>query len=138
MREQVRLVFWLLVTMCAIRFGLAAWGYAAPEGLMEVLGAPADVNPQMPYIVRVWAVRDLALAVLILLSSAKSLKPLLYACIAIDLGDVISAVLSAVDGQYSPTEALELMSTAIAALVPECIALALILRGERKKGAAAG
>jgi hypothetical protein len=52
----------LLALMCLVRFGLAAFGYAAPEALMAELGAPITANPQMPYIVRVWAVRDMVLA----------------------------------------------------------------------------
>ena len=31
MRHQPRLVFWLLALMCAVRFSLAAYGYALPE-----------------------------------------------------------------------------------------------------------
>ena len=128
MREQTRLVFWLLAAMCTIRFVLAICGYLAPESLMASLGAPAGSNPQMPYMVRVWAVRDIALAVLVATSSGKSLRPLLYACIAIDLTDVASAALGRAAQQYDIAHTVGLMSTAIAALVPEGLALALMRR----------
>lgn len=128
MREQTRLVFWLLAAMCAIRGVLATCGYLAPESLMASLGAPAESNPQMPYMVRVWAVRDIALAVLVATSSGQSLRPLLYACIAIDLTDVASAALGGAAHQYDTVRTLGLMSTAVAALVPECLALVLMRR----------
>ena len=131
MREETRLVFWLLAAMCGIQFALAVFGYAAPEALMNSLGAPVEANPQMPYIVRVWVVRDVALVLLVVLSASQSLRPLLYACVAIDVTDVVSALLSGSAGQLDQSQTLGLISTAIAALIPECIALALLARGKR-------
>ena len=131
MRHQPRLVFWLLALMCAVRFSLAAYGYALPESLMASLGAPPESNPQMPYIVRVWAVRDVVLAVLVLLSTRAQLPALLMACIVIDSTDIGSALLAGASGDYTAAQTLGLMSTAIAALVPESIALWLMHRAHR-------
>ena len=128
MREQTRLVFWLLAAMCALRLSLAAFGYGAPELLMASLGAPAESNPQMPYIVRVWAIRDIVLGLLVITSSRATLRPLLVACVAIDTTDIISALLAGAAGQFDFAQTLGLMSTAIAALLPECAALWLMSR----------
>jgi hypothetical protein len=128
MRGQPATIFILLAIMCLVRFGLAAFGYAAPEALMAELGAPPDANPQMPYIVRVWAVRDMVLALLVLAARPAWLQPLLIACIAIDATDIASAWLSGRAGLFDAAETLGLMTTAIAALVPETLALLLLRR----------
>ncbi|OYU15185.1 MAG: hypothetical protein CFE37_07285 [Alphaproteobacteria bacterium PA4] len=128
MRGQPTLIAGLLLVMVLVRFGLAAFGYAVPDALMAALGAPADANPQMPYIVRVWAVRDMVLALLVLLARPATLTPLLIACIAIDATDVLSAVLAGRAGLFDAPDTFGLMTTAIAALVPETLALILLRR----------
>jgi hypothetical protein len=128
MRGQPALIALLIALMCAIRFGLAAYGYLAPEALMAQLGAAAADNPQMPYIVRVWAIRDMVLAVLVLTARPATIGPLLVACIVIDLTDILSAWLSGRAGLFTPADTLSLMTTAVAALVPETLALLLIRR----------
>lgn len=136
MRGQVWYVAALIALMCAVRGGLAAYGYVDPVGLMEALGAPAASNLQAPYIVRVWAIRDFVLALLVLLATPSTIRPLLLACIAIDMTDVLSAHLSGVSGLFTAADTWHLKLTAIAALVPECIALAII-SWRRAKGTGA-
>lgn len=128
MRGQPTLVVLLIALMCAVRFGLAAYGYLAPYAMMEALGVPAAANPQMPYIVRVWAIRDVILAVLVVIARPGTIVPLLVACIVIDLTDIMSAWLSGRAGLFVADDTLSAMTTAIAALLPETLALLLILR----------
>ncbi len=128
MRGQPAIIALLLALMCLVRFGLAAFAYAAPEALMAELGAPLAANPQMSYVVRVWAVRDMVIALLVLLARPAWLLPLLIGCIAIDCTDILSAWLSGRAGQFSPKDTMGLMGTAVAALVPETLALLLMLR----------
>jgi hypothetical protein len=128
MRGQPPTIIVLLGLMCLVRFGLAAFGYAQPEQLMAQLGAPAVENPQMPYIVRVWAVRDMVLAVLVILARPTMLQPLLLACIVIDCTDLLSAWLSGRAGLFDAHDTVGLMSTAVAALLPEIPALLLVRR----------
>ena len=59
MSGQPLLIALLIALMRAVRFGLAAFGYLAPKALMEQLGIPIADNPQMPYAIRVWTIRDL-------------------------------------------------------------------------------
>jgi len=131
MRGQPAIVIILLGLMCLVRFGLAAFGYADPEALMAELGAPAAANPQMPYIVRVWAIRDMVLALLVVAVRPGWLMPLLLACIAIDATDIVSALLSGHAGLFTAAQVHGLMATAIAALVPETLAMLLIWRRAR-------
>ena len=133
MRGQPAIIIALIVLMCAVRFGLAAFAYAAPEAMMAELGAPVAANLQASYIVRVWAVRDMVIALLVLLARPAWLPALLVGCIAIDCTDIVSAWLSGRAGQFNPADTLGLMGTAVAALVPETIALLLL----RRRGSAA-
>lgn len=126
MRGQNWYIALLIGLMCLIRFSLSAVGYADPLWLMEQLSISSDSNLQMPYIIRVWAIRDIALAVIVALANRDSVKTLLLACIAIDATDIISAHLSGVAGLFSASETWSLKLTAIAALVPELIALVLL------------
>jgi hypothetical protein len=126
MRGQVWYIAALIAVMCAVRFSLAAYGYATPGELMEQLRAPIANNPQMPYIVRVWAIRDIVLAVLVVIATPATVRKLLVACIIIDLTDVLSAHLSGLSGMFNSSDVWSLKATAIAALIPEILALILI------------
>ncbi|MBX9608708.1 MAG: hypothetical protein K2Y51_20985 [Gammaproteobacteria bacterium] len=127
MRGQVWYVTVLVGVMCAVRFGLAAYGYALPDDLMTQLGMSPSLNPQASYLVRVWAIRDIVLAVLVLLAGPETIRALLYACIVVDATDVLSAHLSGLRGLFSAADVWALKATAIAALIPEVVALGLIL-----------
>lgn len=126
MRGQSWYIALLIGLMCLIRFSLSAVGYADPVWLMEQLNIPIDSNIQMPYVVRVWAIRDIALAVIVAFANRSNLKTLLLACVAIDATDILSAHLSGAAGLFDPSETWSLKLTAIAALVPELTALFLL------------
>jgi hypothetical protein len=126
MRGQSWYVALLIGLMCLVRFSLSAFGYADPSWLMAQLNIPIDANIQMPYIIRVWAIRDIVLAILVAIADRSTVKTLLLACIAIDATDVISAHLSGAAGLFNASETWSLKLTAIAALVPESIALVLL------------
>lgn len=126
MRGQIWYVAFLIGLMCIIRFSLSAVGYAAPYWLMEQLSIPVNSNVQMPYLIRVWAIRDIVLAVLVSIANRSTVKTLLLACIVIDLTDIISAHLSGMAGLFNEAETWSLKLTAIAALVPELMALVLL------------
>ena len=135
MRDQPWYILGLLGLTCLIRAGLAGYGYLEPVGLMAQLGAPLGSNPQMPYIVRVWAIRDIVIAVLVITATPQTIRKLVAACIAIDLTDVMSAHLAGASGLFSASDTWSLKATAIAALIPETIALLLILRRDIGKNA---
>jgi hypothetical protein len=126
MRGQIWYVAFLIGLMCVIRFGLGAIGYVDPHWLMKQLSIPLNSNVQMPYIIRVWAIRDIVLAVLVAAANRSNLKTLLLACVVIDMTDIVSAHLSGLEGLFNAAETWSLKLTAIAALVPELMALALI------------
>lgn len=126
MRGQSWYIALLIGLMCLIRLSLSGLGYADPLWLMQKLSISIDSNIQMPYIIRVWAIRDIVLAVIVALANRGSVRTLLLACIAIDTTDIISAHLSGAAGLFSVSETWSLKLTAIAALVPELMALVLL------------
>ncbi|PSB12084.1 hypothetical protein C7B62_03245 [Pleurocapsa sp. CCALA 161] len=128
MRNQVWYVALLIGLMCLIRFGLSIFGYAAPHMFMAETGISLASNPQMPYAIRAWAIRDMAIAVLIAIADKTQVKMLLIGCVVIDLTDIISAYLSVKDGLFNTADVglIQLSSTAIAALILELVAIAIL------------
>jgi hypothetical protein len=128
MRGQTWYIALLIGLMCLIRFSLSAFGYAAPHWFMEEIGISLSSNLQMPYAIRVWAIRDIVLSVLVVFADKTSLKLLLLGCVAIDFTDIVSAYLSGIAGLFGTADdwLLKLTSTAIAALLLELGALALL------------
>lgn len=115
--------------MCLVRFSLSAIGYANPHWFMEELGISLSSNPQMPYAIRAWAIRDIVISVLVAFADKSTVKMLLVGCVAIDVTDIVSAYSSGVAGLFGTADGwlLKLTSTAIAALFLELGALALLM-----------
>lgn len=134
MRGQTWYVAVLIALMCLIRFSLSAAGYANPQWFMEEVGISLSSNPQMPYAIRAWAIRDMVISLLVVLADKTSVKMLLVACVAIDFTDIISAYLSGVAGIFGTEDSwlLKLTSTAIAALVLEIGALTVLFIGQKE------
>ncbi|MBF2088852.1 MAG: hypothetical protein IGR80_14270 [Synechococcales cyanobacterium K44_A2020_017] len=128
MRGQRWYVALLIGLMCIIRFSLSAFGYANPPWFMEEVGISLSANPQMPYAIRAWAIRDMVLSVLVIVADKTAIKLLLAGCIVIDFTDIISAYLSGVAGLFGVEDGwlLKLTSTAIAALLLELSALIVL------------
>jgi len=125
MRNQVWYVALLIGLMCLIRFGLSVFGYGAPQMLMAETGISLSSNPQMPYAIRAWAIRDIVLALLVVLADKTQVKLLLIGCVMIDFTDIVSAYLSVKDGLFNTADVglIQLTSTAIAALILELVAI---------------
>ncbi len=133
MREQSWYIALLIGLMCLVRFSLSAVGYIDPLWLMAQLNISIDANIQMPYIIRVWAIRDIVLAILVVIADRQTVRMLLLACMAIDATDVISAHLGGVAGLFNASETRSLQLTAIAALIPETLALVLLVAQKRSE-----
>ncbi|WP_204150311.1 hypothetical protein [Leptolyngbya sp. CCY15150] len=128
MRGQHWYIALLIGLMCIIRFSLSAFGYANPPWFMEEVGISLSANPQMPYAIRAWAIRDMVLSLLVIVADKTAIKLLLAGCIVIDFTDIISAYLSGVAGLFGVEDGwlLKLTSTAIAALLLELSALIVL------------
>jgi hypothetical protein len=128
MRGQSWYIALLIGLMCLVRFSLSAIGYAEPHWFMEELGISLSSNPQMPYAIRAWAIRDIVISVFVASANKTTVKMLLIGCVAIDFTDIVSAYLSGVAGLFGTADGwlLKLTSTAIAALLLELGALRLL------------
>jgi hypothetical protein len=133
LRDQPLPIAILIGIMCAYRLGLPIVAYIEPVWLMEYFGCPPTTNLQMPYIIRVWAIRDIVLSILIVSARGNIIKALLWACVAVDATDVLSAQISGASGLFNAANTWSLTIAAVAALVPEIAALALIYRRELPK-----
>jgi hypothetical protein len=135
MRNQVWYVALLIGLMCLIRFGLSVFGYGTPHMLMAETGISLSSNPQMPYAIRAWAIRDMVLALLVVLADKTQVKLLLIGCVMIDFTDIVSAYLSVKDGLFNTADVglIQLTSTAIAVLILELVAIALLSKNEIAK-----
>jgi hypothetical protein len=128
MRGQIWYIALLIGLMCIIRFSLSVFGYANPPWFMKEIGISLSSNPQMPYAIRAWAIRDIMVSVLVAFADKTTVKMLLAGCVAIDFTDIVSAYLSGVAGLFGTEDSwlLKLTSTAIAALILELGALILL------------
>jgi hypothetical protein len=127
MRGQSWYIAVLIGMMCLIRFSLSAVGYVDPSWLMTQFHIPIDSNIQMPYMIRVWAIRDIILAIVVAIADRRQVNTLLLACMAIDATDIGSAHLSGIAGLFNLADTRSLQLTAIIALVLETIALILLI-----------
>ena len=132
-----RLVVALVLTMCLVRGGLAGWFYLFPAEAFDAFGTPQAADSIATYLVRVWGGRDVVIAVLVAAAGRAYLKPLLIACIAIECSDFLAASLAHSAGIFSTDQLLAQYATVLAAFVPETIALALIIRADGRRLAAA-
>ncbi len=128
MRGQPLAIAVLIGIMCVGRLAFAAVGYANPTGLMEYFGYLGATNLQTQYIIRLWAIRDMVLSVLVVLSPGSTIKALLWACIVVDATDFLSTQISRTDGLFNAASTWSLTLAIFVALVPEVAALALIYR----------
>lgn len=132
MRGQTKLIFTLILIMCLLRLGLGLVGYLNPVFLIKEFGADPILNSKMSYVIRVWAIRDIVLAVIVIFSKPNYILPLLIGCIAIDSFDILSAILNYFSTTTTIFDTLSLVSTAIVALIPESIALLLIFKNQKQ------
>jgi hypothetical protein len=128
MRSQIWYVAIFIGLMCIIRFSVSAIGYAQPHWFMEEIGISLSSNPQMPYAIRAWAIRDLTLSILVVLANKNTVRTLLIGCVVVDFIDIISAYLSETEGLFGTADGwlVKLTSTAIIALFLELGALVLL------------
>lgn len=132
MFTYARAIVALLLVMIVVRAGLALPSYVASAAMMEAFGMTELRNDAMLYFIRAWAARDAVIALLVLTASRSHLKPLLIGCIAIDVADLASVTALRLSGGFFVGEHyLAQLGAILGALIPEAVALLLILRAGR-------
>jgi len=99
---------------------------------MWLLGLdPVAGTESVPYFVRIYAVRDVVLSVLLGSATPNYVAPLLIGCIVADGGDLLAGILAGVSGAATSGETVALVGLAAAFVTIQAIVLHLIRRGTR-------
>jgi hypothetical protein len=100
-------------TLSALRTAVGAGGWLAPRLTAKLFGIDADDNPQLPYVARLFAIRDLALAAGVESSSADARRLWLRVGIACDLADAAAGILAGRNGELSTLSTVLVTGTAL-------------------------
>ena len=96
-----------------LRIGVGVGGWVAPTASVKPYGIdPAD-NPQMPYMTRLFAVRDLTLAVGVLRSKKKARRQWLELGVMCDALDAAASLAGGTKGYLSPRTTAMLTGAAL-------------------------
>jgi hypothetical protein len=87
--------------LIGLRSSIGAGAWIAPRLAGRLFGLDAVANPQLPYVGRLFGVRDVALAAGLGLSSGQSRRLWLQLGIACDAADVVAGILAGRGGQIS-------------------------------------
>jgi len=87
--------------LIGLRTSIGAGAWVAPGLTGRLFGLDAVANPQLPYVARLFAVRDVALGAGLQLSSGESRRLWLQLGILCDAADTIAGLLAGATGQIS-------------------------------------
>jgi hypothetical protein len=102
--------------LSAIRIAVGAGAWLAPGLAGRAFGLSAADNPQLPYMARLFGIRDVALAVGTTQTTGPSRRVWWQIGIACDFADVIAAYLGGRSGALSKTTVVLAGGTALAAV----------------------
>lgn len=105
-----------LVTPLALgRVAIGALSLARPSAASALLGADAADNPQLPFITRLFGVREIALGAVTLLASETARRDLVVAGVLVDLGDALASAVAYRAGEVGLRTAGPLLAVALGA-----------------------
>jgi hypothetical protein len=87
--------------LIGLRSSIGAGAWIAPRLAGRLFGLDAVANPQLPYVARLFGVRDVALAAGLGLSSGESRRLWLRLGIVCDAADAVAGILAGRGGQIS-------------------------------------
>ena len=102
--------------IAGLRAAVGVGAYLAPDLTGRLFGLNPDGNPQSSYLARLFAIRDLALAVGTLTSAGDARRHWLALGMLCDAGDAVSAYLSGRDGSLPTPAAVLTGATALSAV----------------------
>ncbi len=116
--------------LTGLRASIGAGTWLTPRLAGRLFGLDAGANPQLPYVARLFGVRDAALAAGLQASSGQSRRVWLQLGIACDAADALAGVLAGRRGELSPT-------STVLVTVPALLGIALGVRALQKSDGAA-
>ena len=120
--------------LTGLRASIGAGTWIAPRLAGRLFGLDADANPQLPYVGRLFGVRDVALAAGLAMSSGQARRLWLQLGIACDAADAAAGILAGRNGELSKFSAALVTAPALAAVA---FGVAALQGGEEVPAAAA-
>jgi len=102
--------------LIGLRTAVGAGSWVAPELSGRLFGLDAVANPQLPYLGRLFGVRDVALGAGLGLSSGKNRKLWLQLGIACDAADAAAGLIAGRKGQLSKVSTVLVTAPALIAI----------------------
>jgi hypothetical protein len=109
------------------RIAVGAAAVANPEMVAKSIGVDPVSNPQVPYVTRLFGVREIGLGLATLTIGRGARKGLVGIGVLVDAGDAATSYLALQDGQITKKAALTLLAPALGAVGSGL--LALVKRG---------
>ena len=98
------------------RIAVGATALANPQAAARILQLDPVTNPQVPYVVRLFGSREIAIGVVTLLARGKAQRGVIGLGILVDGADAATAYLAMQDGSVSRKTAMTLIGPAIGAV----------------------
>ena len=98
------------------RIAVGAVALANPEMAAKTFQLDAVSNPQVPYLLRLFGAREVALGVVTLFAGGKTRRGVIAVGVAVDSADAATAYLAMKDGSVSRKTAMTLLGPAIGAV----------------------
>jgi hypothetical protein len=105
-----------LNALAGIRAAVGALTWLAPRLAARLFGIDADANPQLPYVARLFAIRDLALAAGLQSSSGDALRLWVRIGMACDAADAAAGLLAGRRGELSTLSTVLVTAPALAGI----------------------
>lgn len=99
------------------RLGIGVAAMAAPDQAARLFQLDAAANPQLPYMTRLFASREIAFGAITLLARGRARRHLTLVGVAVDAADCAAGYLGMAGGQVSRKAGLGLMVPAAGAVV---------------------
>ena len=105
------------------RIAVGAVALAKPEVGAKTLQLDAVSNPQVPYLVRLFGAREIALGLITLFAGGKTRSGVIAVGVAVDAADAATSYLAMKDGSVSRKAAMTLLVPAVGAVGSGLLAL---------------
>jgi hypothetical protein len=102
--------------LTGLRAGVGAGAWLTPRFAGRLFGLDPDGNPQLPYLGRLFGVRDAALAAGLQMSEGESRRLWLRMGIACDAADTVAGLLARRNGQLSKLSTVLVTAPALAGI----------------------
>lgn len=109
------------------RIAVGSLAVANPDMAAKTFQLDATSNPQVPYVLRLFGAREIALGLVTLFAGGKTRRGVIAVGVAVDAADAATAYLALQDGTVTKKTAYTLLAPAVGAVASGL--LALVKRG---------